>query len=185
MSRISTAFETLSVALSDASATLEKLRNGEIAPDQILSEYIKMRDRSDLNALYAEFKENFGPEGEAFVMEPCSSTELNGGLYDETEAREKGFYVGMKYSTPLMNYMMRRALDKENADKCYDLYIKGIDSIAETLGESADGHYPPKELIERITTMPLVGLSVLAGRKAEQSQNSSDIDHPDNTEFHI
>lgn len=150
-----------------------------------------MRDRTDLNALYAEFQEAFGREGEAFVTEPCRSPELNGNLLDEAEGREKGFYVGMKYSTPLMNYMMRRALDKESSDKCYELYIKGIDSFAETLGESADGHYPPKELIENITALPLVGLSIIAEQKAQQelkrddSDSDSDIDPPSNTECHM
>lgn len=187
MSGIAKAFETLSTALSDASATLEKLRNGEIAPDQILSEYIKRRDRSDLNALYTEFKDTFGSEGDIIAARPALSEELNGNLLDSDEAREQGFFVGLMYSYPLMNYMMRRALNKESPDKCYELYLKGVDTYAADSGENPEGHYPSQELLERITAEPLAELVVIAEQKAEQDRksNGSDIDPPDNTEYHI
>lgn len=174
MSGIIKTFSAINFALSDAAVTLEKLRNGEIASDKILEEYIKQRNRSDLNALYEEFKKTFGNEGESIAFLPALSEDLHGNVPSDVKAKDTGFYPGMIYSNPLMNYMMRRALEKESPDKCYDLYVKGIDRLAADMNENTDSHYPPQTLIERITTPHLEKLSIYLAQKNKDQHHTLD-----------
>jgi hypothetical protein len=106
----------------------QSIKGGEDI-ESMLSRYVALRDKKGLANLYAEFTEVFGKGGEDIVSKPLSANELNGNDDIKAGADESNYFPGRHFSLPLMAYIMRRALDKSDADKSYQKYVKNVDVL--------------------------------------------------------
>lgn len=127
--------------------------------------------KQDAASLRDAFKSKFGRDGDQILGKLVTSPEFNGGGDPEAE---KSLYPGMVYSIPLSFYLARRALDLEDNETAYDIFVNDIDSFAKQNDiEIKPNHYPSQAFMEMLMEPALEELSKLHAPEMEGEDNQA------------